>query len=40
MQGVPFRGDAEETDSIIELQRIRGLDDPRIDLCLSKRTLS
>ena len=37
-QGLPFRGDAEETDSnFIQLLKLRGLDDPRIDSWLSKK---
>ena len=38
-QGLPFRGDAEEMDSnFIQLLKLRGLDDPRIDSWLSKKT--
>ena len=37
-QGLPFRGDGEEIDSnFIQLLKLRGLDDPRIDSWLSKQ---
>ncbi len=38
-QGLPLRGDGEETDSnFTQLLKSRGLDDPRIDSWLSKKT--
>ena len=37
-QGLPFRGDGEEIDSnFIQLLKLRGLDDPRIDSWLQKK---
>ena len=40
-QGLPFHGDGKEIDSnFIQLLKLRGLDDPRIDSWLSKKNPS
>ena len=38
-QGLAFRGDGDEVDSnFMQLLKLRGLDDPRIEAWLSKKT--